>query len=274
MTRALSKDTLLCMSLAGRPSNIGTRFHNYLYDELDLDYVYKAFTTTDIGAAVAGIRALGIRGCSVSMPYKETCIEHLDGLDASAEPIASVNTIVNEAGQLRGFNTDYLAVGELLDEHEVGTDLSFCVLGSGGMAKAVLAALRDHGFRDGVVVARNVQRGQALAGQYGYAWQPQVGSSRPRLLVNATPIGMTGSPDADVVPVEVAVVEACDVVFDVVAFPAQTPLIHLARRVGKPVISGTEVIAVQAAEQFVLYTGVRPSAEQVRRASAFSREPA
>ena len=64
----LNKDTRLCISLAGRPSNIGTRFHNYLYDLLGLDFIYKAFTTTDIAAAVGGVRALGIRGCSVSMP--------------------------------------------------------------------------------------------------------------------------------------------------------------------------------------------------------------
>ena len=64
----LSKDTTLCISLSGRPSNIGTRFHNFLYAELGIDFVYKAFTTTDIAAAIGGMRALGIRGCSVSMP--------------------------------------------------------------------------------------------------------------------------------------------------------------------------------------------------------------
>ena len=58
----LTKDTRLCISLAARPSNIGTRFHNYLYDELGLDFIYKAFTTTDIAAAIGGVRALGIRG--------------------------------------------------------------------------------------------------------------------------------------------------------------------------------------------------------------------
>src|SRR5690348_7015896 len=57
----LTKDTRLCISLASRPSNIGTRFHNYLYDMLGLDFVYKAFTTTDIAAAIGGVRALGIR---------------------------------------------------------------------------------------------------------------------------------------------------------------------------------------------------------------------
>ena len=78
MTKYLNKDTQVCMSLAARPSNFGTRFHNYLYDALDLDYLYKAFTTKDIQAAIGGVRALGIRGCAISMPFKEDVIPLVD----------------------------------------------------------------------------------------------------------------------------------------------------------------------------------------------------
>ncbi len=81
----LNKDTRLCISLAGRPSNIGTRFHNYLYDLLGLDFIYKAFTTTDIVAAIGGVRALGIRGCSVSMPFKQDVIALVDDRRAVCE---------------------------------------------------------------------------------------------------------------------------------------------------------------------------------------------
>jgi Shikimate dehydrogenase substrate binding domain len=117
--------------VAGRPSNVGTRFHNFLYAELGLDLVYKAFTTTDLAAAIAGIRALGIRGCGVSMPYKEACIELVDEMDGSAEAIGSVNTIVNTGGRLRAYNTDCLAVAKLLAGHQVPVDHPFAVLGSG-----------------------------------------------------------------------------------------------------------------------------------------------
>ena len=85
----------MCISLAGRPSNIGTRFHNYLYDQLGLDFIYKAFTTTDVVAAIGGVRALGIRGCSASMPFKEAVIPLVDKVEPSARAIHSVNTIVN-----------------------------------------------------------------------------------------------------------------------------------------------------------------------------------
>ena len=70
----INKDTQLCMSLSGRPGNFGTRFHNSLYQQLDLNYIYKAFSTTNIEDAVKGIRALAIRGCAISMPFKESCM--------------------------------------------------------------------------------------------------------------------------------------------------------------------------------------------------------
>ncbi len=109
----------LCISLAARPSNIGTRFHNYLYEALGLNYIYKAFAPTDITAAVAGIRGLPIRGAAVSMPYKEAVIPLVDRLDPSARAIDSVNTIVNDDGILTAYNTDYLAVARLLRDHAV-----------------------------------------------------------------------------------------------------------------------------------------------------------
>ncbi len=267
----LNKDMTLCISLAARPSNIGTRFHNYLYDELGLNYIYKAFTTTDLAAAVGGVRALGIRGCAISMPFKEDVIALVDRMDASATAIDSVNTIVNDDGVLTAYNTDYLAVARLLADHQVPPSHSVLVRGSGGMAKAVVAALKDSGFRDVTVIARNEAAGRALAGQYGFAWQESVGSSTAGLLINVTPVGMAG-PNADEVSFSAAAIEAASVVFDVVALPSETPLIRAARAAGKPVITGAELIALQAEEQFVLYTGVRPTPEQVAAAGAFSRQ--
>jgi len=144
----LNKDMTLCISLAGRPSNLGTRFHNFLYDELGLNFIYKAFTTADIDGAIRGVRALGIRGCSVSMPFKEAVIGLIDDLEQSAAAIESVNTIVNDGGRLSGSNTDYEAVAQLLTEHAIDPASSVVVRGSGGMAKAVVAAFRGAGFAD------------------------------------------------------------------------------------------------------------------------------
>jgi shikimate dehydrogenase len=271
----LNKDTRLCISLAARPSNIGTRFHNHLYDVLGLDFVYKAFTTTDIGAAIGGVRALGIRGCSVSMPFKEDVIALVDEVEASARAIHSVNTIVNDDGYLRASNTDYLAVQRLIDEHRLDAGTRVLIRGSGGMASAVGAAFRDHGFTSGIVIARNRDSGRALADRLGYDYAADVGSHTASVIVNVTPIGMDGaakdSGQSSERAFEEATIANAQTVFDVVALPSETPLIKAARALGVHVVTGAEVIALQAAEQFERYTGVRPTAEQVAEASAISR---
>ena len=266
----INRDTLLCISLAGRPGNFGTRFHNYLYDKLGLNYLYKAFTTTDIEAAVKGVRALGIRGCAVSMPFKESCIPFLDAIDPSAKVIDSVNTIVNDDGKLTGLNTDYIAVKSLIASHRLDTNARVMIQGSGGMGKAVIAAFRDAGFRDVSIAARNRQRGLALAKQYGFQWQPLPEGIAAEILVNVTPLGMAGGAESNTLAFSEAMVAQASVVFDVVALPAETPLIRLAQQRGKQTISGAEVIALQAVEQFALYTGVRPDSALVAEASAFA----
>jgi shikimate dehydrogenase len=271
MRPPLSKDTRLCISLAARPSNIGTRFHNYLYDELGLDFIYKAFTTTDIGAAIAGVRALGIRGCSVSMPFKSDVMALVDEVESSAQAIESVNTIVNDDGYLRASNTDYLAVQGLIDMHGLNPRDAVIIRGSGGMAKAVASALQGSGFHTGTVVARNGEAGRALADRLGYDYAPEVGSLRAPILVNVTPIGMAGGAEANQQSFDDAVIAQADTVFDVVALPSETPLIIAARAADTKVITGAEVIALQAAEQFERYTGVRPTDQQISAASAVSR---
>ena len=245
----LNKDMVLCISLAARPSNIGTRFHNFLYDELGLNFIYKAFTTNDIEAAIGGVRALGIRGCSVSMPFKEAVIPLVDEIEPSA---AAIET-------------------ELLERHAVDPALPVLVRGSGGMGKAVVAAFRGAGFDDVTVVARNAEAGARIAEKYGFRSTTTDPAPGHAVLVNVTPLGMAGA-DADILSFSQEHVDAAQTVFDVVAYPAETPLIRAARAGGIPVITGAEVIALQAARQFERYTGVTPTLDQIQRASEFSRQ--
>lgn len=266
----------LCISLSARPSNNGTRFHNHLYEQLGLNWIYKAFAPTDLAQAIAGVRGLGLRGCAVSMPYKEDVIALVDVMDPSAKAIDSVNTIVNDGGTLTAYNTDYTAIEQLLQRNGVPAGYSVWLLGAGGMAKATAAALRDAGFRNVTIIARNETAGRALAGLYGFAWRAGIpagdaGEETPDMLINVTPIGMAGGPEADALSFPPDTVAAAKVVFDVVALPAETPLIKAARAAGKQVITGAEVATIQALEQFVLYTGIRPSDEQVRAAEEFMR---
>jgi shikimate dehydrogenase len=268
MKPPIGRDTRLCMSLAARPGNFGSRFHNRLYELLGLDYVYKACATDDLPGAIGGIRALGIRGCAVSMPFKEAVIPMLDALDPSARAIDSVNTIVNDVGS--GASGKGTAVRLLLESHDVDPAMPFMLRGSGGMAKAVATALRDAGFVTGTIVARNEARGRVLAEAHGYRWISEPDATGAPLLVNVTPLGMAG-PDADVLAFAEPLIARCEVAFDIVALPAETPFLAAARANGKRVVTGTEVATLQALEQFVLYTGIRPDQSDVEAAAGFAR---
>ncbi len=267
----LNKDMTLCISLSARPSNNGTRFHNHLYEALGLNWIYKAFAPTDLAQAIAGVRGLGIRGCAISMPYKEDVIALVDRMDASASAIDSVNTIVNDDGVLTAYNTDYSAIAQLIARNALDPASTVLLRGSGGMAKATAAAFRDAGFTDVTIVARNETAGRALADLYGFAWVDDAADLLADVLVNVTPIGMAGGAEAEALSFTEAAISASSVVFDVVALPAETPLIRAGREAGRIVITGAEVASLQALEQFVLYTGVRPSDEQVSAAAAFMR---
>ena len=266
---AITRDFALCMSLAGRPGHFGTRFQNYLYAALDLPFVYKAFTTTDIEAAIGGIRALGIRGSAISMPFKEACIPFVDALTPSAAAIGSVNPIVYDDGMLVASNTDYIAVASLLAREAVPTDAGFTLRGSGGMAKAVAAALRDGGYANGTIGSRNERTGRALAASLGFAYAADA-TPGAALLINATPLGMADGPDTETLAFTDEAIDAATVVFDVVARPADTILLRAARDRGKRVITGHDVLVLQGVEQFVLYTGHRPEPALVEAAAAFA----
>jgi shikimate dehydrogenase len=265
----LTKDTRVCISLAGRPSNLGTRFHNFLYEELGLDFAYKAFTTDDLEGAIRGVRALGLRGCSVSMPFKTAIIPLLDSIEDSARDIDAVNTVVNDDGVLTGSNTDVEAVAALLTERDLDRRMRVVLRGSGSMASAVSAALARTGFERVTVWARNAEAGRVIAERDGHRLVTDE-PDRADLLVNVTPLGMTG-PDEGVLAFDPDLVRGAAAVVDVVATPARTPLVVAALAAGLPVITGAEVHALQAALQFERYTGVPLTREQVDRAHAFAR---
>ncbi|OOF85377.1 shikimate 5-dehydrogenase [Rodentibacter ratti] len=267
----INKDTQLCMSLSGRPGNFGTKFHNYLYEKLGLNFIYKAFTTQDIEHAVKGVRALGIRGCAVSMPFKESCMPFLDEIHPSAQAIESVNTIVNDNGFLRAYNTDYIAIVKLIEKYQLDKNARVIVQGSGGMAKAVVAAFKNSGFHDLKVYARNEKTGNYLAALYGYDYINSLENQQAEILVNVTPIGMKGGKEEADLAFPETMIDTANVAFDVVAIPAETPFIRYAESKGKQTISGAEVIVLQAVEQFELYTHQRPSDELIDEAAAFAR---
>jgi shikimate dehydrogenase len=250
----IDRDTTLCISVASRPSNFGTTVHNAGYRACGLNFVYKAFGITDIKGAMTGVRALGIRGCSISMPFKEKVIPYLDEIDESVGVIGAVNTVVNEGGCLKGYNTDAVGAEKVLRDLSVTPEAKVVVLGAGGVAKAILYSLRKLGVTDIVLCNRTVARSEHLSGGSitVVAWEGRAGLQGD-LLINATSVGMT--PDDARMPVAEEVLSRFSKVMDVVISPMESLLVREARARGIAAAEGYKMSLQQAVAQFELYTG-------------------
>ena len=111
-----NKDREIILSISSSPGSFGETVHNALYSIHKINYFYKALKITNLENAVKGIRYLGVRGCSVSMPFKEQILELLDNIDEEAMFAGAVNTVVNTDSALTGFNTDIWGATQSLNK--------------------------------------------------------------------------------------------------------------------------------------------------------------
>ena len=249
------KDTIVCISLASRPSNFGMTIHNAAYRTLGLNYLYKALSTNDLPGALTGVRALGIRGCSVSMPFKEAALALVDELDPAAAAIGAINTIVNDRGRLIGYNTDAYGAHCVLTRLDMPRDSRILILGAGGVARAISWAIKCLGYTNAVVANRSAARMATWPAPLRWpdlAWAER-NQHEADLIINTTSVGM--EPNADAVPIDDDPIRCSLAVIDVVVSPLETRLIRTARATGRRVICGYELSLQQAARQFELYTG-------------------
>ncbi|MCS6898996.1 MAG: shikimate dehydrogenase [Myxococcales bacterium] len=233
--------------------------HRAGYLALNLEgWHYEPFRIVDLPAAVAALRALGLRGVGVSMPFKLNIIPLLDELEPVAAAIGAVNTVVNEEGRLIGYNTDWLGAIRALEEVRPIRGARVLLLGAGGAARAVAYGLRERGATLSIL-NRNTERAAHLAEVCGASVAPPE-HARSRgpydILINATSVGMYEvDPGPPILP------EALHpdlLVMDIVYKPINTALVRAARTVGAAVVHGGRMLLHQAAAQFELYTG-RPA---------------
>jgi shikimate dehydrogenase len=229
--------------------------HNAAFAALGIDAVYTVFDVApeQLGAAISGARALGIRQLAVSIPHKQAVIEHLDEIDDTAQRIGAVNTVTLRAGKLIGSNTDWLGAVRALECEGPLEGRRAVVLGAGGAARAVTYGLLERGARV-TVLNRTEQRARQLAEELGAEASGGLDSlaRHPRdVLVNTTSVGLS----TDESPVAADVHTADCVVMDAVYKPEQTALLRHAQAAGARTIGGKWMLVHQAAEQIRLWTG-------------------
>ena len=222
------------------------------YRALGLAFTYVPFAVTDLEGAIRGMRALGVRGLGISMPYKQSVIPLLDALDPLAARIGAVNTVVNDAGRLTGHNTDCAGAIRALGPVAGSRVL---LLGAGGAARAVAHGLVEAGA-DLAIANRDPAKAEALAAAAGgraAPWSEVERAGAYDVVVNATSVGMREVAAGS--PVPETAIRAGQRVMDIVYKPIETALVLAARRRGAEAIDGSRMLLHQAAKQFELYTG-------------------
>jgi shikimate dehydrogenase len=266
----ISAKTQVC-AVIGDPvgHSLSPQIHNAAFRALGLDFTYVALNVKRgaAGEAVRAVRALGLRGLSVTIPHKMDVIAHLDAVEEVAQHIGSVNTIVNEDGCLRGSSTD--GPGALRALAADGVDPSgrrILMLGSGGAARALAFTLAALDPRPELrILGIDARELDTLAGDLRQRTELPLhadalseatlaaGMEEAEIVIHATPVGMTPKTDASLVPP--GLIRPDQVMFDVVYTPLQTRLLRDATNAGARTVPGLGMFVHQAAIQFELWTG-------------------
>ena len=245
--------------------SLSPALHNTAFSATGLNAVYLAFETGDIEECVKGIRALGIKGTSVTIPFKTAVMPFLDEIDPLARRIGAVNTIVNDGGRLKGYNTDAIGALKALKKKIELPGMTCLIIGAGGAARAIGFMLKEQDVAVSIV-NRSRKRGEALARSLGCPFVPlaEIRDAKGGILVQTTPVGMY--PHIDQCPVPEHILEQGMVVMDIVYVPPETRLLKLAKNRGCVTISGADMFINQGAEQFRLWTGLDPPVASMRDA--------
>lgn len=227
---------------------------NAAFTDAGLNAVYLAFETVDISAFISAVRALGIKGVSVTVPHKQAVIPLLDDMDPLAKKIGAVNTVINDKGRLVGHNTDALGAQFAL---EAKTDLAgkqCLVIGAGGAARAIGFMLKQQGAHLSVA-NRSIARGEALARDLSAAFisLATAHTIEADIVIQTTPVGM--HPHPDTCPISVDALKSGMTVMDIIYNPMETKLLAYAKQRGCRVINGLSMFVHQGAAQFKLWTG-------------------
>jgi shikimate dehydrogenase len=245
--------------------SLGPAMHNRAFGAADVNATYLAFDVQDIGAALKGLRALGIKGASVTIPHKLAVMAGLDEIDDTARAIGAVNTLVNRNGRLCGYNTDCQGAVAALGEKTEMAGKRAALIGAGGAARAVGFGLVQAGARV-TIFNRTPAKAENLARELNADMMAMdaFDAGRFDILINATSLGM--HPNRQAMPVAAERIEPHLVVMDIVYNPLETRLLAAARAMGCRTQDGVAMFVHQGAIQFELWTG-RPAPLDLMRAT-------
>jgi shikimate dehydrogenase len=265
--------TTKILGIIGHPvrHSLSPVMHNAALQACGLNYVYVPFEVAPegLGAAVTGLKALGVAGFNVTIPHKTHIIQYLDELDVSADAAGAVNTVKNDSGRLIGFNTD----GDGLIRscaNEFGFNVrgaSIAIIGAGGAARGAIAALCRAGAGRIVIANRTHERATELVTVMAFRFPDTTLSvvsgfkeleeclTHIDVLVNTTSLGM----NRNSLPfLRLTCLPRTAMVYDMVYAPPVTPLLKEAAGLGLKGANGLGMLAAQGELAFTIWTGITP----------------
>lgn len=248
--------------------------HNDLFSYYEIDAHYLPFEVKpdQLEDAVKGLKALGAAGFNVTIPHKSAIIPFLDEVDELALAIGAVNTVVNENGRFKGYNTDGPGFLKGLESYvPTINDLSVLLIGAGGAARGIYFTIAQNRPKKVDLANRTIDRANALVADCPFPVSSQAISLENAsmnlgdydLIIQTTMIGM--SPKTNAQPIDLANLNKDAIVSDIIYNPLETQLLKNAKQLGAKIQTGLDMFVFQGALAFEKWTGIFPDADRMRR---------
>ncbi len=235
--------------------------HNKGYLKQKIDAVYLPIKAETIEESLAFAEETGIKGLSVTFPFKESVLPWLDQISAQTGEIGACNTILRHENVWHGYNTDAPGFSRALQEFlgkETLSGMKVSIIGAGGAGRAVANAVKELGAK-ACVFNRTTDKARELAHKYNFKWASLDAASRPMLeswsdiIIQTTNVGM--SPDTDGDPLDFYSFSGREAVYDIIYHPEKTKMLKRAEKAGCRICNGYSMLKNQAWLQYKLFTG-------------------
>jgi shikimate dehydrogenase len=281
------------VGLIGYPvsHSLSPLMHQAAFDKLHIEARYVLWETPldQLADKIASLRSPATLGANVTIPYKEDVVKLVDEYDPFAARIGAINTVVNRAGRLFGYNTDAPGFITALIECDAFdcAGKKVMIIGTGGAARAAAVGLLEQGVGEVVLLGRTEAHLQNILSHLSMIslkfakttlikgvlfGDPAVAESLSNtdLVVNATPVGL--KTDESTLPIDVNALPITTLVMDMIYNPPLTPLLRTARVHGCKVLNGLSMLLYQGALAFELWTGRHAPIQVMQKALGLAKE--
>ena len=241
--------------------SLSPNIHNAAFRHLKLDHSYIAYKISagELAAGIDSLKKIKIAGFNVTIPHKIEIMKFLDDMDTTSKVIGAVNTVSNENGKLKGYNTDMIGFLDPIKKKNLTIkDSQVLLLGAGGAARAILTAMIKEKASKITIVNRTQENANKLAD-----FAKKIGGNVDtvsiekanelvgdyKFIINSTSIGMKNEPS----PISTRNISKNSVVYDIVYQPINTDLIKKSKENGATIIYGYEMLLSQAACSFEIW---------------------